>query len=89
MKKNGEGVTLERIRENAANWPTPWLRRADVGRLTEGYLTPELMFAYDVGGLGPKNSGKVGREIFYPLDDFMTWLEGRAFISNKQGEVST
>ncbi len=89
MEKNGEGVTLEKIRENAANWPTPWVRRADVGKFTKGFLTPELMFAYDVEGLGPKNSGKVGRDIFYPLDDFMTWLERRAFIPSKQEEVST
>jgi hypothetical protein len=64
----------------AENWPSPWVARHEVDRFTGGIVNPKYLANLDSQGKGPEGRIRVGRKVAYPVDSFISWLEGRAEI---------
>ncbi len=66
---------LKDIRERAARWPTPYIKRRDVGRLTSYFITRKTLKELDRRGRGPTERWNTSRDVYYPLESFLSWLE--------------
>jgi len=61
----------------AEKWPSAFVARQEVSRFTGGLVNCKTIANLDSQGLGPVRV-RVGRKIAYPVNEFITWLEGRA-----------
>jgi len=62
----------------AANWHSPFVRRREVLKFTNGTVYPGTISNADSAGVGPKNAFRLGRNVCYFVQDLITWLEARA-----------
>jgi len=60
------------------SWPSSFVARKESGRFSGGIVSPKYMANLDSEGRGPKGRIRVGRQVAYPVKDFVRWLESRA-----------
>ena len=65
------------VRALAQKWPSTLVARSEVGQLTGGLIHRRTLANLDSQGHGPSNRFRVGKKVCYPLEDFLSWLEGR------------
>lgn len=62
----------------STDWPLPFVRRREVLKFSHGIVYPGTLANADCVGAGPRNAFRLGRNICYPVQDLLAWLEGRA-----------
>ena len=75
MKK----VDLSFLKER---WPSEIIARSQVANFTGGALNEKVIARLDGQGAGPKKI-KVNGRIAYPVNDFIQWLQKRAYDDNE------
>jgi len=68
------------FRELAERWPSAIVARHEVERFTGGLISGRSMANLDCLGEGPPRS-KMGRKVFYRVEDLVRWLQARAEAS--------
>jgi hypothetical protein len=61
----------------AEKWPSTVVARGQVKTFTGGALSGKTVANADSQGNGPEGRFKVGRQTVYPVENFISWLEGR------------
>jgi len=56
-------------------WPSAYVARKDVGKLTGGLIAPGTVANHDCAGTGPEGSVRIGRQIGYPVVPFVHWMK--------------
>lgn len=86
MSGNAVELFINRVKENAANWPTPYVKRTDVGKFTFEMFSPFTLATLDLKGEGPKDRVIIKNRVHYPVDNFVNWLEERIKAANERRE---
>lgn len=60
----------------ADKWPSSVVARRKVSEFSGGILSEKYLANLDSLGEGPPRC-KIGRQVAYPVDTLITWLEGR------------
>lgn len=60
------------------SWPSPFVARKESDRFSGGTVSPKYMANLDSMGKGPQGRFRIGRQIVYPVSEFVRWLESRA-----------
>lgn len=60
----------------ADKWPSSIVARRKIGDFTGGIMSEKYICNLDCLGLGPPRC-KIGRQVAYPVDTLITWLQGR------------
>lgn len=60
-----------------SKWPSAFVARKDVARFTGGLISPGTVANADCVEEGPEGAIRIGRNIGYPVDSFVAWLEKR------------
>ncbi len=84
MSEKAVELYLNRVKENAANWPTPYVKRTDVGKFTLEMFSPFTLASLERKGEGPKDRVMIKNKVHYPINTFVNWLEGRIKAANKR-----
>ncbi len=63
------------LRDMAEKWPSTMVARSQVSIFTGGAISGKTVANADSQGTGPEGRFKVGRQIVYPVDAFISWLE--------------
>ncbi len=58
-------------------WPSSIVARTDVGEFTGGMISPGTVANADCLGEGPEGAIRIGRNVGYPVDSFLSWLSKR------------
>ena len=61
----------------ADKWPSNYVARPEVGKLTGGILNSRYLANLDSRNEGPPGRIRVGGKIVYPVSSLITWLESR------------
>lgn len=64
----------------AEKWPSAFVARQEICKLTGGIINPKYLANLDSKGLGPKGRLRIGRKIVYPVSSIIEWLESRASV---------
>ena len=59
-------------------WPSPYVARKSVSEFSGGALSPRTLANCDSKGRGPKDRIMIGRQICYPIDSLLDWMESIA-----------
>ncbi|MCI5158165.1 MAG: hypothetical protein D3906_06930 [Candidatus Electrothrix sp. AUS1_2] len=70
----------------AGSWHAPFVERQQVNKFSGGLLDPRTMANHDSAGTGPAGRIKIGRKVIYPVQDLITWLEGKASLPKNKTE---
>jgi len=65
---------FDRMKER---WPSAILARRDVPKFTGGAMSAKHLANLDSQGQGPANRFRIGRNVCYPVEDFVAWLRER------------
>lgn len=76
---------LNHFEEMAARWPSTIVAREEVSRFTGGAVSARYIANLDCAGKGPAGRLRIGRKIAYPVDELVSWLQGRT-VTVKQKE---
>ena len=68
-------IDLKRL---ADKWPSTFVSRSEIGRMTGGILSSSYLANLDCQGLGPPGRIKIGRKVAYPVAELVHWLETRS-----------
>ena len=77
-----ESAMKKAFEEMKKNWPSPIVARTEVKKFTGGALSEKRLANLDSKGEGPAGRFRLGKKIVYPVDPFISWLEGRAEAIN-------
>lgn len=66
-------------------WPSSIVARRRVKEFTGGLISEKYMANLDSQGQGPARV-RIGRQVAYPVDGFVLWLENRTNKIEKGGE---
>jgi hypothetical protein len=69
----------------ADKWDSAVVARRESLRFTGGTVSPGYLANLDSQGLGPEGRFKIGRNVVYPVKNFIQWLEDRAEACKKKG----
>ncbi len=69
-----------------SKWPSAYVARREVGIFTGGMISPGTVANADCKEEGPQGAIRVGRNVAYPVESFIAWLETR--VSVKRGDMS-
>lgn len=58
------------------HWPSGIVARTAVSEFSGGLLDPKTCANFDSNGDGPPK-GRLGRKVFYKVDDLIRWMESR------------
>ena len=72
--KTSQKISLQFL---AAKWPSEVIVRKNVGTFTNGAMTPKTQANLDSLGQGPPERIRIGRQVAYPVDAYIRWLESR------------
>lgn len=61
----------------AEKWPSSVVSRTAIEQFSGGLLSVRTMQNLDSLGEGPKR-GRMGRKVYYEVDDLVRWMEGRS-----------
>ena len=64
----------------ARRWPSSHVVRHKVDVFSGGIVGPKYLANLDSQGKGPPGRIRIGRQIAYPVSDFIEWLESRAEV---------
>jgi hypothetical protein len=67
----------------ADKWPSPYVSRSEVPRLTGGIINAKTLANCDSNGIGIADRIRVGRKIVYRVDALIAWLEARSELIGK------
>lgn len=59
------------------HWPSGIVARTAVAEFSGGLLDPKTLSNFDAIGEGPPK-GRLGRKVFYKVDDLISWMESRS-----------
>lgn len=62
----------------AQKWTSAIVAREKITEFTGGLMSPGRIANLDVAGDGPPRIRFAGRKVGYPVNQLVTWLEGRA-----------
>lgn len=65
------------LRHLAKKWPSSIVARKNIREFTGGILSEKYMANLDSLGQGPPKI-RIGRQVAYPIDDLIKWLEKRS-----------
>lgn len=63
--------------KQATKWPSVWVARKKISDFTGGLFTIGHMANMDVLHQGPRGAIRVGRDVAYPIDDLIFWLDSK------------
>ena len=63
-------------------WPSAFVARKDVARFTGGLISPGTVANADCVQKGPEGAIRVGKNVGYPIDSFIAWLEKRVALKH-------
>ena len=66
----------------AEKWPSPYVARKAISKFSGGTITPGYISNLDSQGMGPIGRIQIGRQIVYPVESLIRWLEYRAKAVN-------
>lgn len=64
----------------AENWPSPFVARKEVGKLTGGVVNPKTLSNLDSQGMGPNGRFRMGHNVFYLVVELIRWMEKRSEV---------
>lgn len=65
------------------HWPSGIVARTAVAEFSGGLLDAKTLANHDSAGEGPPK-GRLGRKVFYRVDDLIAWMESRS-TSGEEG----
>jgi hypothetical protein len=76
-KNKAKTVDLSRLRES---WDSPFVARREIERFSGGMLKPRTLANLDSLGVGVPGRFTVGKTVMYPIEELISWLEGKASV---------
>lgn len=61
----------------AAKWKSTWVARKAISDFTGGLISSGHMANMDALHQGPRGAIRVGRDVAYPIDDLIFWLDSK------------
>jgi len=68
---------LDKLKEK---WPSPFVKRKDIGDFTCGLINKATIASLDSRGTGIEDRFCIGREVAYPIESVLTWLKKRVEV---------
>ncbi len=59
----------------ASHWPSTLVARSEVKKFTGGAISGKTLANFDSLGLGIPDRFKIGRQVVYPVQSLIRWLE--------------
>ena len=70
-------MTLQSLK---IHWPSSIVARTAVAEFSGGLLDPKTLANHDSNGEGPVKC-RLGRKVFYQVDDLVSWMESRLEVT--------
>jgi len=70
-------IQIPDLNRLVTTWGAPFVSRKQVAKFSGGLLNPRTLANYDCKGEGPRERFRVGRDVAYPVDALIEWLEKR------------
>ena len=66
----------------AEKWPSSHVVRKEISKFSGGIISAGYLANLDSQGQGPSGRILVGRQVVYPVESLIRWLEGRSQAVN-------
>ncbi len=68
-------------------WSSEIVARREVAAFTGGMISPGTLANFDSKKEGPEGAFRIGRNVGYPVDSFIKWLESRIAHKSDMSKV--